>query len=100
MSSESRPALRMRPPIYRFAPVDASSFHETSNRYYVRESGGALAVDLNLLDSGGNVLFTETRTNASDVIPDEVGGNRYAWFTFINVDGGVAVDEFELFRYY
>lgn len=59
-----------------------------------------LAVDLNLLDSGGGVLFTETRTNAADVIPDEVGGNRYAWFTFINVDGGVAVDEFELFRSY
>ncbi|MCB0297608.1 MAG: hypothetical protein KDI38_19190 [Calditrichaeota bacterium] len=78
--------------------VTTAGWYTLQHVFY--ESGGALAVDLNLLDSGGNVLFTETRTNASDVIPDEVGGNRYAWFTFINVDGGVAVDEFEIFRHY
>jgi hypothetical protein len=60
------------------------------------EDSGALAVDLNLLDSLGTVLFTETRFNAADTIPGEVGGNRYAWFTFINVAGGIAVDEHQL----
>ena len=60
------------------------------------ESDGALAVDLNLLDSAGTMLFTETRFNGADIIPDEVGGNRYGWFTFINVEGGIAVDEHQL----
>jgi len=60
------------------------------------ESDGALAVDLNLLDSTGTVLFTETRFNAADIIPDEVGGNRYGWFNFINIEGGIAVDEHQL----
>lgn len=60
------------------------------------ENAGALAVDLNLLDDTGTVVFTETRFNAADTIPAEVGGNRYAWFTIVNVPGGLAVDEHQL----
>ena len=60
------------------------------------EDAGALAVDLNLLDASGTVVFTETRFTAADTIPAEVGGNRYAWFTFINVVDGVAVDDHQL----
>lgn len=66
-------------------------------QHVFRDQGGALAVDLNLLDGNGNLLFTETRFSASDLIPQEVGGNRYGWFTFINVAGGIAVDEHQLF---
>jgi hypothetical protein len=62
-------------------------------QHYFYDNGGVLAVDLNLLDADGNVLFTETRTDPSDVIATEIGGNRYGWFTFINVTGGIAVDE-------
>ena len=65
-------------------------------QHVFREQGGALAVDLNLLDSGGTTVFSTTRFNAADLIPAEVGGNRYGWFTFIDVPGGVAVDEHEL----
>jgi len=55
--------------------------------FIYRDAGdGTLAVDLNLLDDSGIVLFTETRNNASDIIATEVGGNRYLWFTFIEVD--------------
>ena len=61
-----------------------------------RDEGGVLAVDLILEDTGGNVLFTETRTNPADTIPDEVGGNRYSWFTFINVPDGISVDNHSL----
>ncbi|MEM9546038.1 MAG: right-handed parallel beta-helix repeat-containing protein [Bacteroidota bacterium] len=50
------------------------------------EGDGTLAVDLNLLDDSGTKLFTETRNSAADVIATEVGGNRYLWFTFIEVD--------------
>lgn len=61
-------------------------------KHTFREQAGALAVDLTLVDAQGTVVFTETRFNAADTIPVEVGGNRYAWFTFITVDGGIAVD--------
>jgi hypothetical protein len=76
-----------------FEVVDAG-WYTLQHVFY--ENAGALAVDLNLLDSTGNVLFTETRYNAADLIPDEVGGNRYAWFTVINVNGGIAVDNHQL----
>jgi hypothetical protein len=66
-------------------------------QHVYRDQGGTLAVDLNLLDSGGNVLSTETRNDASDLIPAEVGGNFYAWFTHVAVDGGIAIDDHRLF---
>jgi hypothetical protein len=71
---------------------------EASNHYAVVSSGwytfqhvfsdvlGQLSVDLNLIDAGGTTLFTETRTSAIDLIPTEVGGNRYGWFTFNDID--------------
>lgn len=65
-------------------------------QHVFRDQGGALAVDLNVLDSSGTTVFTTTRFNAADLIPAEVGGNRYAWFTFLDVPGGVAVDEHQL----
>lgn len=77
---------------------------ETGNHYVVgasgwyifehvfRNDGGVLAVDLNLLSEAETLLFTETRSSALDTIPGEVGGNRYGWFTNIDVDGGIAVD--------
>ncbi len=82
---------------------------ETINHYTVEKSGwytlqhvfydnaGSLAVDLNLLDSNDNILFTETRYNVVDTIPDEVGGNRYGWFTFVSVENGLAIDDSELY---
>ncbi|AXV04952.1 T1SS secreted agglutinin RTX [Euzebya pacifica] len=66
-------------------------------QHVFRDHNGTLAVDLNLLDSNGTVLFTETRNTPADTIPGEVGGNRYGWFTVIDVDGGIKVDNHELF---
>ncbi|MCO6449630.1 MAG: hypothetical protein J5I90_02465 [Caldilineales bacterium] len=66
-------------------------WHTLQHKFY--DAGGYLAVDLNLLDSSGIVVFTETRSNVADTIPAEVGGNRYAWFTFIDVADGIAVDD-------
>ncbi len=77
---------------------------ENLNSFVVQDSGwyifehlftddaGTLSVDLNLRDDQGNLLFTETRNNLSDTIPSIVGGNGYAWFTNIDIDGGIAVD--------
>ncbi|MCA9438363.1 MAG: PEP-CTERM sorting domain-containing protein [Candidatus Omnitrophica bacterium] len=60
-------------------------------QHVFRDQGGFLVVDLNLLDSGGSLLWTETRDGNGDAISN-VGGNRYAWFTNIDIAGGVAVD--------
>ncbi|MFW6354636.1 MAG: PEP-CTERM sorting domain-containing protein, partial [Verrucomicrobiota bacterium] len=45
---------------------------------------------------GGGLLFSETRSNVNDLIPSEVGGNGYAWFTTIDVTGGIAIDSTQL----
>jgi T1SS-143 domain-containing protein len=59
-----------------------------------RDAGdGSLAVDLNLYDPDGNLVFTETRNNPADLIDILVGGHGYGWFTNIDVAGGIAVDD-------
>ena len=60
------------------------------------DNSGQLSVDLNLLDSEGTLLWTATRTDASDIIPWEIGGNRYSWFTHIDVEEGIKVDNHRL----
>jgi len=50
-----------------------------------RDNAGVLAVDCNLRDTTGALLWTETRSDASDLIASVVGGNRYMWFTFLEV---------------
>jgi hypothetical protein len=61
-----------------------------------RDAGGVLAVDLTLLDSDGQVVYTTTRSNPADVM-SLVGGNRYGWFATNNVTGGVEMDSQELY---
>ncbi len=61
-----------------------------------REQGGVLFGDLNLRDTSGTLLFTETRTNNSDLIATVVGGPRYSWFTNIDIAGGIAIDNHSL----
>ena len=62
-----------------------------------RDDGGVLAVDMNVYDDTETLIFTTTRSNPSDTIPTEVGGNRYGWFTNIDIVGGIEVDDVELF---
>jgi hypothetical protein len=73
--------------------VTASGWYTIEHVF--REDSGQLAVDINLLDESG-VLFTETRSSALDLIPAEVGGNRYGWFTFADVTNGLAIDNAQL----
>lgn len=70
--------------------VTTSDWYIFEHDFY--DDGGVLAVDLNLRDSGGSLLFTETRTNGADLIPSIVGGNRYGWFPVLKVGGGIEVD--------
>ena len=76
--------------------VASSGWYTLQQKFY--DAGGYLAVDLNLIDSSGTTLWTVTRSTTTDLIPSEVGGNRYGWFTFISVNGGIAVDETKLVR--
>src|SRR5690606_1934517 len=62
-----------------------------------RDAAGVLAVDLNLRDALGTLLWTETRSDPSDLIATVVGGNRYTWFTFLEVDE-LAIDDTLLAR--
>jgi hypothetical protein len=67
----------------------ANKYKITSGGWYTfewifRNQGGVLAVDCRVLDAGGTVLWTETRSDAGDLISSVVGGNRYLWFTYIN----------------
>lgn len=63
-------------------------YEVTNSGWYTFESefydfgNGTLAVDLNLRDSSGSLLWTETRNDGSDLLSSVVGGNRYMWFTF------------------
>ncbi|MBN3034668.1 MAG: right-handed parallel beta-helix repeat-containing protein, partial [Bacteroidales bacterium] len=67
-------------------------------QWVFRDAGdGTLAVDCNLLDALGNLLWTETRNNTGDVIATVVGGNRYLWFTFLEADQ-LAIDDTRLMR--
>lgn len=71
--------------------VSSSGWYTFEHEFY--DAGdGSLAVDLNLRDAGGSLIFTETRNAAADLLATEVGGNRYGWFTLVNVGGGIAVD--------
>jgi hypothetical protein len=74
----------------------------TSSGWYTfewvfRNNAGALAVDLNLLNNANTVLWTETRSDASDLISTVVGGNRYLWFTFLEVEN-LAIDNTSIER--
>jgi len=74
--------------------ISASDWYTLEHVF--RDDGGLLAVDMNLRDSNGDLLYSVTRgPAAADTIPAEVGGNRYGWFTYNNIDG-LAIDNTSL----
>lgn len=75
--------------------VAEAGWYTLQHSFY--EKDGALAVDLNLLDADGELLWKETRFTAADTIPGEVGGNRYAWFTFSTVPD-LPIDNHKLYN--
>ena len=73
------------------AVIDSSGWYTFEHTFY-ENSDGVLEVAMNLYDAAGNWVFTEVRTDPADDIATVVGGNRYGWFTNIDVAGGIAVD--------
>jgi hypothetical protein len=75
--------------------VAATGWYTLQHVFY--ESAGVLVVDLKLLDSSGKVLFTQSLSHPGDTIPNEIGGNRYGFFTAVTVgDAGLAIDNSRL----
>jgi hypothetical protein len=62
-----------------------------------RNNTNALAVDLNVRDTNGTLLFSQTLCDPSDLIDTIVGGNRYLWFNFLAVNK-LAIDNAVLQR--
>jgi hypothetical protein len=76
-----------------FYTVPEAGWYTFQHSFY--EKDGALAVDLNLLDANGDLLWKATRTNSAD-IATEVGGARYQWLTVVT--GSFAFDNQSLER--
>ncbi|MBN2559150.1 MAG: hypothetical protein JXB33_10400 [Clostridia bacterium] len=74
------------------AAITESGWYTLQHRFH--DAGGYLAVEMKILDSGGNPVFCETLSNPMDTIPGTTGGNRYAWFTLISISNGIEVDNF------
>ncbi|HUL97942.1 MAG TPA: hypothetical protein VLU24_00595, partial [Mycobacterium sp.] len=77
------------------AQIGSAGWYTFEWRFYAGENG-RLEVAMNLYDSAGDWLFTETSNTASDDLSSVVGGNRYLWFTNIDVTGGIAIDDVTL----
>ncbi len=59
--------------------ITTTGWYTLQHRFY-DSGGGVLAVDLNILDSIGNIVHTWTLSDVTDIIGNTVGGNRYGWF--------------------
>ena len=62
-----------------------------------RNDANALAVDMNVRDVNGALLYTQTYSNPANPIDTVMGGHRYLWFTFLAVDK-LAIDNTVLER--
>ena len=74
--------------------ITTSGWYTFEWRAYSGENG-SLEMALNVYDQAHNWLFSEIRNAASDQIAG-VGGNRYLWFSNIDVANGIAVDDITL----
>ncbi|GAB5374583.1 MAG: hypothetical protein AcusKO_10450 [Acuticoccus sp.] len=74
------------------ATIETAGWY-TYNWEFYENADGDLEVAMNIHDAAGNWVFTEVRSNPADDIGTVAGSDRYMWFTNIDVDGGIAVDD-------
>lgn len=74
------------------ATVAEDGWYTFQHRFYENGSGD-LAVDLVVLDDEDQIVFTRTLSNPGDDITNVNGEPRYGWFTAVDVEGGVAIDD-------
>ena len=63
--------------------------------YDFRNIGGQLSVEMSVSDTSDTTIGSWTKTTATDIIGDTVGGHRYLWFTTNDFDG-LAIDDTQL----
>ncbi|WP_425410228.1 hypothetical protein [Hyphococcus sp.] len=74
-----------------FGEVTSAGWYTFEHVFY--DAGDdTLAVSLTVKDANGIVIFNEVLNEPTDVYSTDFGGNRYGWFTNIDVAGGIAVD--------
>ena len=77
------------------AVIGQTGWHEFEWKFYENELGD-LEVALNVYDPNGDWIFTEIRSDPGDDVGAVAGGNRYMWFTNIDVAAGILVDDVSL----
>ena len=77
-------------------PINEAGWYTFQHSFY--DADGSLAVDLNLFDDNGDLLWSATRNNPADEIETIVGGNRYAWFTHVDAADGIEIDNHALYQ--
>lgn len=75
--------------------VTEAGWYTLQHSFY--DDDGNLAVDLNLFDDSGLLLWTATR-NTTDDIATTVGGNQYAWFSHVDAANGIEIDNHSLYQ--
>ncbi|MBY6005210.1 cadherin domain-containing protein [Salipiger bermudensis] len=77
------------------AVIGQSGWYTFEHKFY-ESAEGDLEVAMNVYDDAGNWVFTEIRTDPANDFDTVYGGNRYGWFTNVDVAGGIAVDNLAL----
>jgi len=90
-SNNSNYAARQDPENFNHAEIAHAGWYTFEHHFY-ETADGSLAVAMSVRDAAGDLVFVETRNDPADDIDSVVGGNRYGWFTFNDVTGGIAVD--------
>ena len=75
--------------------VTAAGWYTMEWEFY-ENADGILEVAMNVYDGAGNWVFTEIRSDPANDFDTVYGGNRYMWFTNIDVANGIAVDNFTM----
>ncbi|MCJ1960467.1 beta strand repeat-containing protein [Novosphingobium mangrovi (ex Hu et al. 2023)] len=74
----------------------SSSGWYTFEHVFQESLSGTLEVVMNVYGPGESLLFSETLGAPQDDFAASYGGNRYGWFTLIDVADGIAVDDLSL----
>ncbi len=84
--------------------IVVAGYYTIQTRYY--ETAGIVKVELKVIDEDNTVIHTSipvvlknTGDGLSDITTTEAGGNRYGWFTYVNMGvDGLKVAEVSLER--
>ncbi len=74
------------------AVITTAGWYTFEHTFY-NAGDDTLAVSMTVKNASDITLFAEVLNNPSDTFSTMFGGNRYGWFTNIDVAGGIAVDE-------